>query len=159
MNFGASQLIPGVLRTTGGETGVSDDDVQPDPYRPKPPLWEPPPRGRSKAGIILGGLCIGSGILLVLVLFPSPFLTESVEAVGQIEVTVVRLEGGVGPDEAPGAFHHVVATTDGVQHRFTCSEILRPGQKLFVSRHRSRLTGRVTLGGPYRQVAPKKPGG
>lgn len=75
---------------------------------------------------------------------------------GQVEVTVIRLEGGFPPDEGPGAFRHLVAMPDGAQMGVISTEIFRPGQRLLVSRFRSRLTGRVKLGGPYRLAVPPK---
>lgn len=87
----------------------------------------------------------------IVVLAPPTLLTESL---GQVEVTVIRLESGLPPEEGPGAFRHLVALPDGAQARVISAEIFRPGQRLLVSRFRSRLTGRVTLGSPYRLLGP-----
>lgn len=127
------------------------DGASQDAYRPRPPLWTPSRTKRWSAGDFAVGILIAAAASAILVVG----LGDSVlnVPVGQVEVTVVRVEGGTSADEGPGVFQHLVALPDGSEARFKSERLHRPGAKLLVTQLRNRLTGRLKLGAPYREVA------
>ncbi len=120
-------------------------------YRPKPPLWHSPERPASGWAWILG---------VILALLTVAALTLSLEPyvlsapMGQMTVTIVRIEAGGPADERPASYHYRVQLPDQSMGRLICERILPPGAKLVVTASRGRITGRVRLGAPYRVMLP-----
>ena len=120
-------------------------------YQPKPPLWQPRPIKRTSPwGIALGIVLVVASIPVIVFISAPGFWAVPT---GQVEVTVVRVEAGVPPDEGPGAYRHLVTLPDGSQRRFVSERIYSMGERLLVTEYRGRLTGRRRLGWPYRVLA------
>ena len=115
-------------------------------YTPKPPLWQSTQKRSLLARII--GAVLMIGVVAVLAVGLEGYLLSV--PMGQVEVTVVRVEGGTPQEERPAAFRHVVALPDGSEARFTSERLHPPGEKLIVTAARGRLTGRIRLGEPFR---------
>jgi hypothetical protein len=95
---------------------------------------------------------VGGVILLIAAVAIMAFSLEGYllsVPMGQVNVTVIRVEGGTPQEEVPASFRHVVALPDGSEGRFTSGRLHRPGEKLVVTASRGRLTGRVRLDAPY----------
>ncbi len=120
-------------------------------FRPKPPLWHSPERPASRwtwtLGVILALLTVAA---LTLSLEPYVFSAP----MGQMTVTIVRIEVGSPADERPASYHYLVKLPDQSMGRLICERILQPGARLVVTASRGRITGRVRLGAPYRVMLP-----
>lgn len=96
---------------------------------------------------VLGPLLIVATVAVLAVGLESYLLSIPI---GQVEVTVVRLESGTPQEEIPASYRHVVKLADGSEHRFFAERMHQPGERLIVTASRGRLTGRRWLGVPYR---------
>jgi hypothetical protein len=149
----------GRLRTLAAGSGVSEpnDAAQsgPEPppaessYRPKPPLWTPHVQKERPflVTVALEAVALVAGGAVLAVVLESRLLSVPL---GQVEVKVVRVQGGSPQDESPASFRHMVVLPDGSERLFISEQIHRPGERIVVSLSRGRITGRLWLGAPYR---------
>jgi len=132
-------------------TGVDEatgSPPEPSVYRPKPALWHPAAQ-KSTFPWITAFVVLGVVVTVPLIgIALEPYLLS--KPIGQLEVSVVKVVGGVPADETPASFQHLVALRDGSRLYFSAEQIHRPGESLLVSAWQGRLTGRVRLGPPYR---------
>ncbi len=120
----------------------------------KQPLWEMPRKPRSTKGLLLGG--VGVVVLLAAgVWVIDPQIEEHVlsSAPVAVEFTVLRVESGVPPEEAPALFRHLVSLPDGTELRLESPRLFRPGSRVEGVMTRGRISGRLRLSAPYRLVS------
>src|SRR5262245_22621479 len=111
-------------------------------------------RQRRKASVDKAlALIVVIGALLT---FPIAFEQEMLSvSEGQAEVTVI----GIHDDKpqgtrAPSLFRYNVSLPDGSRALFISERVQQPGTRILATVSRGRITGRMWLTGPYRQVDP-----
>jgi hypothetical protein len=120
----------------------------------KQPLWQMPQKPRSTMSVLLGGVGV-MFLVFVSALVIDPRIEEHVFSSPPlaVEVTVLRVESGVPPDEAPALFRHWVRLPDGTETRLESPRLFRPGSRVEGVLTRGRISGRLRLGAPYRLVS------
>ena len=120
----------------------------------KQPLWQMPQKPRSPMSVLLSSVGVAF-LVFVSALVIDPRIEEHVLSSPPVavEVTVVRVESGMPPDEAPALFRHLVRLPDGTEARLESQRLFRPGSRVEGVLTRGRISGRLRLGAPYRLVS------
>ena len=135
------------------EEGAEETPLTPsDPgHQSRPPLWQGRPerrtswRARGITFLVFLAAVAVVGVLLEYWFFSVP--------VGMVEVDVLSIQSAVPPDEGrPPSYQYVVRLPAGQHMLLTYPEQLKPGTRLLATETRSRLTGWIRLGPPYRVI-------
>jgi hypothetical protein len=112
-------------------------------------------RQRRKAFVVdkVVPLVVVVGTLLA---FPIAFEQEMLSvSEGQAEVTVIGVQDDKPQGKrAPAWFRYNVSLSDGSRAVFISERVQQPGARIIATVSRGRITGRMWLTGPYRQVGP-----
>ncbi len=123
---------------------ATDSVPEPSACRPKPELWRPVSEKPTPRWIIALVILLAAVTLPLIGIALEPYFLST--PIGQVEVSVVKVVGGVPADEMPASFQHLVALRDGSQLYFNAERIHRPGETLLVTASQGRFTGKVRLG-------------
>lgn len=117
-----------------------------NPYRPKPPLWQPS-RDKPASRALFGFVALAVlALLTALVLGGESILFASDSEPDK--VTVVRIDGVDPPNDTRAYYRYWVRLPDGAEARYTSPDVHRVGETILVMKSRGRITGRIHLSQP-----------